>query len=370
MGELLGQCVGLISHNNWKNLRSITEAPFIHREMAHNIGYIEGRTRKHIEFLQSRSKLSEGVLNPVEDLKILPFRLVAHIIYGDLTTDMEARLERMIDVRESIFQGVISGGITRFWWYKYLPTSMNRDLAHFKEEWSDFNNMARQQAVSVPISRFYQNVELGTITLIQMLQTVDEILFANLDVTMGGISWVLMFLASNPDVQGDLRKEIMANLSGTQDTHAYLLRSTTFLHATIMEASRLKPLAPFTIPQSAPTDRHVGGFVIPAGTNFIVDSYALNTHNPYWGKDSKTYRPARWLERNVTKSRYNFWRFGFGPRGCMGKHTADLIIRVLLVQLLKDYELFLIDEQTTWVKNDVTWITHPDTVLGCQRIST
>jgi gliotoxin/aspirochlorine/mycotoxins biosynthesis cytochrome P450 monooxygenase len=51
-------------------------------------------------------------------------------------------------------------------------------------------------------------VEQGTISEEELIHTLDEMLFTNLDVTMGGISWNLVFLAANPGVQSRLRQEV------------------------------------------------------------------------------------------------------------------------------------------------------------------
>ncbi|CAI6331125.1 unnamed protein product [Periconia digitata] len=49
----------------------------------------------------------------------------------------------------------------------------------------------------------------------------------------------------------------------------------------MLESARLKPIAPFSIPQAAPNDRVVDNFNILARTNYIVNTYALNVLNPY-----------------------------------------------------------------------------------------
>jgi cytochrome P450 len=58
----------------------------------------------------------------------------------------------------------------------------------------------------------------------------------------------------------------------------------------------------------------VDGYVIPAGTNFIIDSYALNIYSDTSAPDNTTYRPDRFLGRRGSELRDSFWRFGLGPR--------------------------------------------------------
>lgn len=223
----------------------------------------------------------------------------------------------------------------------------------------------------------------GGITGEQLLQTLDEMLFANLDVTMGGLSWPLIFLAAHPQAQEQLRQDIAAHGTAAADvekttatvTDSYLLSPSTYLHATLLEASRLRPLAAFSIPQSCPTPRVLGGkYLVPAGTNFVVDAYALNVRHAVWGPDNTTFRPERWIgeegeqRQRAGDLRYCYWRFGFGPRVCLGRHAADLIIKVLVVELVKGWELRLEGEQgKEWEWDKETWIHHPSMRITCVR---
>lgn len=77
-----------------------------------------------------------------------------------------------------------------------------------------------------------------------MLHTLDETLFANLDVTIGGLSWNFVFLAAYPSEQQRLLDEIRSMRSkGDTAYNGYLQSATSFLAACINESSRLKPLA-------------------------------------------------------------------------------------------------------------------------------
>jgi len=374
MGELLGNCVGLVSGRKWEKLRAITEVPFLHNAASSYVDGIEWRVKRHFDSLHENGALNQGILNPVDDFKFLPFSILADIIYGEAWRFAEEELRNLIPLRESIFAAVIQGGITRFSWSQYISLSRIRDLRTFKKAWSNFNDKVHEKAVehgiSSPIVQYYEAIGSGVSTKEEILQTLDEMLFANLDVTMGGISWVLMFLASNQKMQTELYEEIKQSTfdrDERDELKSYISSSSTLLSVFIMESSRLKPLAAFSVPQGVPTSRIVGGFIIPAGTNCIVDSHALNTNTTFWGDDSNAFRPSRFLERSATKSRYQFWRFGFGPRTCMGKHIANIIMRVLLTHLVKNYNLQLISGETAWEKNKETWISHPDTVLRCEK---
>ncbi|OCL06608.1 cytochrome P450 monooxygenase [Glonium stellatum] len=374
MGELLGKCLGLLSGVEWQKVRDVTITPFTHKNVATYITRATEISREHFRDLQVSKGLGKNAINPVDDLRFLPFWVLADIIYGELTSELKLVLKDLIPLRESLFKRMIEGGVTRFSYSQYLPTGTNKDLRKFKKKWTEFNDAAcfgcRLAKEDTLIVLMYEAVKRGRVTPEQLHQTLDEMLFANLDVTIGGISWNLLFLADNQDVQAQLREEIflMRKSKDEKKWEQYLLGSSTLLAASISESARLRPLAAFSVPQSAPTDRIIGGFNIPAGTNFIVDTHALNIRNPYWGSNSEKYRPKRFLGRKATKMRYQYWRFGFGPRQCMGKYVADLIIRVLLTHLVANYRLSL-SQKSSWDKNPSVWITHPDTEIICHRVS-
>lgn len=60
--------------------------------------------------------------------------------------------------------------------------------------------------------------------------------------------------------------------------------------------------------------------------------------NPYW-EDAASFDPQRHLGQKDQARRYNMWRFGFGPRQCLGKNVADTILRVIVAELVDKYSL-------------------------------
>ncbi|KAH7303234.1 cytochrome P450 [Stachybotrys elegans] len=368
MSELLGQCMGLISGGEYRRARDATTPAFSHKSALSYLSRISAITKEHMKALSGRL---DNRIHPVADLRFLPFWIMVDIIYGRISSTLRKELESLVVLRESLWGRMIQGGSTRYSWAQYLPTSTARDLRDFKTRWERFNDEAHDSCgeSDATIVSMYAEMKKGSITRQGLLQTIDEMLFANLDVSMGGISWTLMFLASHSKVQDEVRQEAREARISRKSTSwdDYLQSSTTMLAACILEAGRLKPLAAFSVPQSAPTNRVVSGFLVPAGTNFIVDTHALNISNPFWGEDRDQYRPARFLEKKTSDMRYQYWRFGFGPRQCLGKYFVELLIRVLVTELVENYRLGLM-ENTHWEKNATTWILHPDTELRCESL--
>lgn len=167
---------------------------------------------KHFKELNAQTNLQNGLIDPAQDLKMLPFWIIADVIYGELSRDFERTLSELAPLREAVFRNVISGGLSRFSWSQYLPTEANRDLHKFKAKWSKFNQDARDRALRLgtrpPVVDLFDAIAAGQITQEHLLHTMDEVLYANLDVTLGGISWNLVFLAAYPECQQRIRDEV------------------------------------------------------------------------------------------------------------------------------------------------------------------
>lgn len=379
MGQLLGKCVGLISGTEWRAVRSAIEDPFTRKNAIEHVNLIFRWLERHMAERWQHSRLSEGLLDPAEDLKMVPFWIVAEVFYGDLSPKQMKDLQEIATMREDLFKYVIHGGLMRFSLSRHLPTLANKKLALFAKYWETFNDEAYERAMltykSSPIVELYRLCQHGKITRKQLLHTLDESLFANLDVTTGGISWVMVFLAANSEYPKRLLNELQDHLDEHGgDRKSYILANSTLLSACIAESARLRPLAAFSVPQAAPTTRIVDGYMIPAGTDFIIDAFAINTRNKsFWGQDAASFRPERFLEQSKgsTELRYHFWRFGFGPRQCMGRYIADFIIRALTIHMVECYDLSLLDDGKArdWTRLPDKWISHPNITLRCSRKS-
>ncbi|KAH6671652.1 cytochrome P450 [Halenospora varia] len=352
-GQILGKCLGILNLDNWTRVRAVCVDIFQHNKSSSHIPFIRERTEKQFEMLQSTKPINnkQMTIQPSEDLKILTFQIFCDIIYRDLTEMMEVELRELLKLRESIWLEVTKGGFCRFSISQYLPTSTNRKLQKFKRNWENFNDRANQRAINLglgnetPIVLLYSALEEGRMFKTEVLHTLDELLFENLDVSLGALAWNVIFLAGHPETQEELRNEIaqVKNEETSDSWVAYVLGTSNLIQACILESARLKPIVLFTTVQAIPSPRVVDGFIMPAGTHFLVDTHELNVSDPYWGKDSTLYRPKRFLEtRNPTSERYRYFRFGFGPRNCLGKYVIDVVLKIATAHIVENFQVSLV----------------------------
>lgn len=77
-------------------------------------------------------------------------------------------------------------------------------------------------------------------SLKQVLQTLDEMLFANLDVTTHVLTWIITLLADHTAAQDELRQEIQLNHASIND---YISRKDSYLHFCFLESLRVRPVS-------------------------------------------------------------------------------------------------------------------------------
>lgn len=371
MSQILGECVGLLNGVTWRSVRKKVDPPFMHSGASTLVPKMINMTEDHLEAFFSSRPQNDEQIDPVADLLMLPFLMIATVFYGDLTDGQVQWLNEWTPKREKLFAYALGGGLPRFALSRLLPTEANRSLNQWKKVWLQFNidayDIAKTRNGDVLFVRMWDDAENdGGMTRDQVLQTIDESLYANLDVGIGSVSWNLVFLACYPEIQQQLFHEIQEE-TASQGWERYVQRSDTFLEACICESLRLRPIAAFAVPQSAPTDRVADGYVIPAGTNVTVDIYSLNQRNPFWGSDPLTYRPARFMGLKPSQTRYNFSRFGFGPRQCMGKYMALPMVRIIVAKIIAGHQLSLKGGYEDVVKNSRGLGTHPTVKLRCVK---
>ncbi|CAI6091937.1 unnamed protein product [Clonostachys chloroleuca] len=179
--------------------------------------------------------------------------------------------------------------------------------------------------------------------------------FAGHDSTTHTLTFALMLMAVNPDVQDWISAEVR-HVFGEQDPSNWNY-GTGFprLHrcmATMLETARL--FTPVPIVKSTgkgATSLKVGDKIIavPADTHIILNYAALHTLPRIWGEDSLAWRPARWIqgspngefdkEQVVWPQRGAFIAWSEGQRSCPGRKFSQVEFVGTMAALFKDWRV-------------------------------
>lgn len=107
-------------------------------------------------------------------------------------------------------------------------------MAHIKPKYRPTEGDRNRSAV-----KLWQSIRNGEMTEDQLIHTVTESIFANLDVMTSVITGCILHIAENKRIQKKLQQEI----DNHKDTLAdYVKRQDTFMHWCFLESIRLEPI--------------------------------------------------------------------------------------------------------------------------------
>ncbi|CAG8835289.1 8947_t:CDS:2, partial [Gigaspora margarita] len=225
-----------------------------------------------------------------------------------------------------------------------LPT---RDNNKFYDSVNTINNISERlladqknspvqgtDLLSLLVKANYQLPVNEQLTHREVVSSVMTFLMAGHDTATVVISWALYLLASNPDSQDRLRKELL-DIFPDRDYHPTFdqIEQLKFLDCTVKEILRF----------------------IPPGKNtpLSISVYAIHHDPSIWGVDAESFNPSRWLNPEITPNitNYNFIPFNTGPRTCVGIKMATLEVKTILAVIIRNFEFKLVEGFTFGVKS-------------------
>lgn len=166
-------------------------------------------------------------------------------------------------------------------------------------------------------------------------------LAAGFETTSTTLTYAMYHLALDSMIQDKLRLEIQESVTETNGELSYeTLQKVEYLKMVISETLRLYPSMPLidrtcTLPYTIP------------GSNIVIDkgvfvySSILGIHkDPDIYPNPEVFDPERFSEENKNKRhKFAYIPFGEGPRVCIGKRMAILVLQIALSHILLNYEV-------------------------------
>jgi cytochrome P450 len=146
------------------------------------------------------------------------------------------------------------------------------------------------------------------------------------------LSWTLLLLDQHPAVLRTVVDELRETLRGAPPT-AETLPRLEFLEAVIKESLRLFPPAAFLLRYAA-TDCQLGEYPVPKGATVFISPYVSHRW-PGVFADPLRFDPDRWAAGNRPAHEYH--PYGMGPHNCLGRHVAQVEMKVILAMLLQRF---------------------------------
>ncbi|OLN95806.1 Pisatin demethylase 9 [Colletotrichum chlorophyti] len=178
-------------------------------------------------------------------------------------------------------------------------------------------------------------------------------ILAGSDTTATAIRATFLHIITNPRVTAKLQAEIAAaNLSWpiVSDGEA---REKPYLQAVIKEGLRIFPPVVGQMSKEVPKGGDLfKGVYLPEGTRIGYCAWGIFRRADVWGSDAEIFRPERWLEADADKLRRMEGTlelvFGYGRWQCLGRNVALMELNKVLVELLRRFELTLVDPTKPW----------------------
>ncbi|KAI0642733.1 cytochrome P450 [Trametes meyenii] len=189
----------------------------------------------------------------------------------------------------------------------------------------------------------------------QIVDNISTFIMVGHETTAGSLSFTLLELARQPEVQQRLRDEIRRV---GRDLSYDDIQRLEYLDAVVKEGLRLHPASPQTervalrddvIPLSKPIVKASGEIIssvrVRAGQVFHIPFTTMHVNPAVWGPAAAEFQPARWLTpggvpppSELPHGWSGLVTFCDGPRNCIGYRLAVFEFKVILATLVRSLE--------------------------------
>ncbi|CAM0885008.1 unnamed protein product [Alopecurus aequalis] len=215
---------------------------------------------------------------------------------------------------------------------KVIDDHVDKDMSTFDHNDVDFVD------ILVSIQQEYD------LTRDHMKALLTNVFFGAIDTSYNTLEFTLAELMRRPHLMGKLQDEVRSIVPLGQETISEInMSNMTYLRAVIKESLRLHPVAPLLVPRLSMADCNISGYMVPAGTRVLVNTWAIGRDPTSW-EDAKQFIPERFIEGgsdlhvSFKGNDFRFLPFGAGRRMCPGMNLAIVNVELMLANLMYHFD--------------------------------
>jgi cytochrome P450 len=189
---------------------------------------------------------------------------------------------------------------------------------------------------------------------------------AGSDTSATAMRAAILYIFTNFPVYNKLMKEIDdAEAAGKLSTPCKYneIKDLPYLTAVIREVLRIYPPIGTPFPRLVPSEgMTVSGHHLPKGTEIGISMWCISRNEEIFGPDAGVFRPERWME-SEEKTRYYDkvdTVFGAGYNTCIGKNLAILEVHKTVVELLRNFEIGILNPENPWKSHNALMFLQSD----------
>ncbi|KAJ0579858.1 putative cytochrome P450 [Helianthus annuus] len=169
-----------------------------------------------------------------------------------------------------------------------------------------------------------------------------EAFSAGTETLQTSLEWAMSELIRNPRVMKKLQREVTEIAQGRSMILEEELERMPYLKAVVKESLRLHTPVPLLIQRESVQDVKVMGFDIAAGTQVIINAWAIARDSSLW-EEPNEFRPKRFLNNSINYQGLHFeWiPFGAGRRSCPGIQFSVPVMELALANIVYKFDMVL-----------------------------